>query len=240
MLEVEGLVSGYGKFQVLRDLSLHVPQGQVVALLGHNGAGKSTTLKSLFGVLPRWSGSVRYKGQAHDVTDSATNARMGLRYVPQERNTFPGLPVEVNLKLGIHGVAADIALTEKRIAEVYELFPVLYERRGSLAQVLSGGERQMLAISLALMTAPELLLLDEPSLGLAPVAVQRLFDALGKMQRERGLSILLVEQNMNEALRLAHSVYVMQEGSIVFHGPATEREEIIRHLWGLHQEGKPS
>lgn len=236
MLEVRALVSGYAKFQVLKGVDLSVPRGRIVTLLGHNGAGKSTALRAIFGVLPRWSGSVRYKGQTHDVRDSGENARMGMRYVPQERNTFPGLPVEVNLKLGMHGISADGATLRRRIGEVYELFPVLYERRAGLAQVLSGGERQMLAISLALMTAPELLLLDEPSLGLAPVAVQRLFDALGKMQKDRGMSILLVEQNMNEALRLAHSVYVMQEGGIVFHGAAAQKEEIIRHLWGLHRK----
>ncbi len=233
MLDIRELDTGYGNFQVLKQVSLSVPDGEVVALFGHNGAGKSTLLRAIFGQLPRWSGSVDYKERPHDVRDAAENARRGLRYVPQEGNTFPNLSVEDNLLLGVHALDPDALLLSQRLAAVYDLFPLLYERRGNPARVLSGGERQMLAVSLALMTAPDLLLLDEPSLGLAPVAVQRLFDSLARMQQEQGTTILLVEQNVNEALRLAKSVYVMHEGTIVFHGPSSERDEIIRHLWGL-------
>jgi branched-chain amino acid transport system ATP-binding protein len=219
MLEVRDLVTGYGSFEVLHGVGLDVPANDIVALLGHNGAGKTTLLRAVCGRLPSWSGSIKFAGRT-------------LRYVPQERNTFPHLSVEANLRLGAYPVPGGKAAFALRLEEVFGLFPILAERRRVSASVLSGGQRQMLAIGIALMTSPDLLLLDEPSTGLAPVVVARVFDTVQQM-RELGISVLLVEQNVNEALRLASSAYVMQEGRVVFHAPAGQKQDIIHHLWGL-------
>jgi branched-chain amino acid transport system ATP-binding protein len=233
MLEVRGISAGYGNFQVLHGIDLAVHDGEIVALFGHNGAGKSTLLKTIYGELPQSAGEVLVAGEARARREGATSARLGVRYVPQEGNVFPNMSIEDNLRLGAYSVDPDPALLTRRMTEVFELFPILLERRLIMARSLSGGERQMLAISLALMTAPKLLLLDEPSSGLAPVMVQRVFDAIRRLRDEMGATVLLVEQNVNEALRLAERAYVMQEGRIVFTAAAAEREAIIHHLWGL-------
>jgi branched-chain amino acid transport system ATP-binding protein len=233
MLEVRGISAGYGNFQVLHGIDLAVHDGEIVALFGHNGAGKSTLLKTIYGELPQSAGEVLVAGEARARREGATSARLGVRYVPQEGNVFPNMSIEDNLRLGAYSVDPDPELLTRRMTEVFELFPILLERRLIMARSLSGGERQMLAISLALMTAPKLLLLDEPSSGLAPVMVQRVFDAIRRLRDEMGATVLLVEQNVNEALRLAERAYVMQEGRIVFTAAATEREAIIHHLWGL-------
>ena len=235
MLEVRSLTSGYGSFEVLHGVSLSVPDNGIVALLGHNGAGKSTLLKSIVGELPLLGGQVLFKGQPRAGGGGAATARLGIRYVPQEGNTFPALSITDNLKLGAYAVKPDRAALEQSMEQVFTLFPILRERRSALASVLSGGERQMLAISLGLMTAPQLLLLDEPSSGLAPITAQRVFDAIRQMCAELGTTVLLVEQNVNEALKLASHVYVMQEGRIVYAAPASDREAIIHHLWGLRR-----
>lgn len=233
MLDVRGISAGYGSFQVLHGIDLAVQDGEVVALFGHNGAGKSTLLKTIYGELRETAGQVLLAGEVRTRRDGATSARLGVRYVPQEGNVFPNMSIEDNLRLGAYSLKPDTDLLNQRKGEVFDLFPILYERRSVLARSLSGGERQMLAISLALMTAPRLLLLDEPSSGLAPVMVQRVFDAIRRLQTEMGATVLIVEQNVNEALRLAGRAYVMQEGRIVFSAAATEREPIIHHLWGL-------
>jgi branched-chain amino acid transport system ATP-binding protein len=235
MLEVRDVTSGYGSFEVLHGISLEVPDHQVVALLGHNGAGKSTLLKTIYGQLPLRGGAVLFKGQSRVGGGGAASARLGIRYVPQEGNTFPDLPVNDNLKLGAYALAPDRARLAEAMARVFGLFPILRERRAVPASVLSGGERQMLAISLALMTTPELLLLDEPSSGLAPIIAQRVFDAVRQLCAEMGTTVLLVEQNVNEALKAASHVYVMQEGRIVYAAPSSDREAIIHHLWGLRR-----
>ena len=233
MLDVRGISAGYGNFQVLHGIDLTVRDGEIVALFGHNGAGKSTLLKTIYGELPQSAGEVLVAGEARVRRDGAMSARLGVRYVPQEGNVFPNMSIEDNLRLGAYSVDPDPDLLTQRMDEVFELFPILRQRRLLMARSLSGGERQMLAISLALMTAPKLLLLDEPSSGLAPVMVQRVFDAIRRLRDEMGATVLLVEQNVNEALRLAERAYVMQEGRIVFTAEASEREAIIHHLWGL-------
>jgi branched-chain amino acid transport system ATP-binding protein len=212
-----------------------VPDHQVVALLGHNGAGKSTLLKTVYGQLPLRSGQVLFKGQPRPSGGSSVSARLGIRYVPQEGNTFADLSIADNLKLGAYALAPDRTRLAEATERVFSLFPILRERRAAPASVLSGGERQMLAISLALMTTPEVLLLDEPSSGLAPIMAQRVFDAVRQLCAEMGTTVLLVEQNVNEALKLANHVYVMQEGRIVYAAPSSEREAIIHHLWGLRR-----
>ena len=235
MLEVRDVSAGYASFEVLHEVSLAVPEHQVVALLGHNGAGKSTLLKTVYGQLPLRSGEVLFKGQPRPSGGSSVSARLGIRYVPQEGNTFADLSIADNLKLGAYALAPDRARLAEATDRVFSLFPILRERRAAPASVLSGGERQMLAISLALMTTPELLLLDEPSSGLAPIMAQRVFDAVRQLCAEMGTTVLLVEQNVNEALKLASHVYVMQEGRIVYAAPSSEREAIIHHLWGLRR-----
>jgi len=237
MLDVRGISAGYGNFEVLHGIDLTVGDREIVALFGHNGAGKSTLLKTIYGEIRESAGEVLLGGVTRARRDGASSARLGVRYVPQEGNVFPNMSIQDNLRLGAYSVDPDPGLLAQRMDEVFGLFPILRERRLIMARSLSGGERQMLAISLALMTAPKLLLLDEPSSGLAPVMVQRVFDAIRRLRDELGATVLLVEQNVNEALRLAQRAYVMQEGRIVFSAMATEREDIIHHLWGLASVG---
>lgn len=233
-----GLRSGYGTFEVLESIDLQVAEGTVVALLGHNGAGKSTLLKAVFGLLPVRGGSVAFEGK--DVTRARPfeKGALGIRYVPQEGNVFPNLTIEDNLKLGALRLPGERAALVARIDEIYEIFPILRERRSEAARVLSGGERQMLAISIALMTGPRLMLLDEPSAGLAPKLVQRLFDMIQQIQHCLGMTVLVVEQNVNEALRVAQEAYILEEGRIVHHGPSSEKNRIVRKLWRL--DAQPS
>jgi len=247
MLEVREVVAGYGGFEVLHAVSLAVTEQEIVALLGHNGAGKSTLLKTVYGLLPVRAGSLSFRAQRgirapRPATDASLDARHDkagelpagfVGYVPQEGNVFAHLSVADNLRLGAYSRRLPRTAASAAMDEVFALFPILRERSRRPASVLSGGERQMLAISVALMARPKLLLLDEPSAGLAPVAVQRVFDTIAEMRSKLGLTVLLVEQNVNEALRLASRAYVMEEGRIVFTGASAEREAVIHHLWGL-------
>jgi branched-chain amino acid transport system ATP-binding protein len=242
-LEVLGLRAGYGTYEVLHGVDLVVPAGQIAALLGHNGAGKSTLLKAIFGAVPAGAGTVRFMGQDVTRAQPFEMASRGMRLVPQEGNIFPGLTVEENLRLGGLVHLADRKASSKRVADAMDsvvgIFPILAERRLAKAGVLSGGERQMLAMGIALMTSPRLILLDEPSAGLAPIMVQRLFETVLRINQGLGVAVLLVEQNVNEALRLAPTAYVMQEGRMVYEGPSADRERVIRHLWGLRHSDQP-
>jgi branched-chain amino acid transport system ATP-binding protein len=233
VLETRDLHAGYGPFEVLHGVSIEIPDRAIVALLGHNGAGKSTLLKAIAGQIPTAAGQTRYRDDLMTPRDPGSAARLGIRYVPQDRNVFANMTLRDNLIAGAYAAKPSAAAFAEALAVVYALFPALQEREHLYARVLSGGQRQMLAISMALMTAPKMLLLDEPSAGLSPSNVQRLFDTFASMRDELGTSVLLVEQNVNEALRVAGAAYVMQEGRIVFHAPAAEREPIIQHLWGL-------
>lgn len=218
LLEVSGLHAGYGKAEVLGGLGLKAPKGGVVTVIGPNGAGKSTLLNALMGVLPA-RGSIRYDG--HEVGRLGLEERVqrGIALVPETRALFASMPVEDNLRLGAFRLRGGAQGGD--LAQVYEIFPRLHERRHQLAGTLSGGERQMLAIGRALMGRPQLLMLDEPSLGLAPLIVKEIFRIIERL-RETGVTILLVEQNARAALAVADHAYVLETGEIALQGPAAQ------------------
>ena len=221
MLRAKDIVTCYGSIQALHGVSLSVPEGKVVALLGANGAGKSTFIRTIFGHLRPTSGQVFYKGENITGWSAEHSVKKGLGHVPEGRQLFPTLTLEDNLLMGASGRRDWRNGYADDVAYVYELFPLLGERRRNMAKTLSGGEQQMLAIGRALMGRPTLLLLDEPSMGLAPLAVERIFQALRKLN-EQGLTMLMVEQNAEMALALANHVAVMRTGSIVLEGKASE------------------
>jgi len=214
LLAVEGLTTGYGRKQVVFGASLAVRAGEVVALIGHNGAGKTTTLKALAGLLPAWQGRVVFDGAPVERASSAARVRRGLAFVPQEHFVFADLTVAENLELGAFSVA-DRRLAAGRHEAVLTLLPVLAERRRQLAGTLSGGEQRMLSLGMALMMRPRLLLLDEPSLGLAPLLVERIMETIQDIVRRERLTVLLVEQNIRHALAIAARVYVMRTGRVI-------------------------
>jgi branched-chain amino acid transport system ATP-binding protein len=218
LLEVERLQTFYGKSHVLREVSLAVPAGEITALLGRNGAGKTTTLRSIMGLTPPRSGRVRLKGQ--EITGERPNRlfRLGVGYVPEGRQIFPDLSVGENLKLAQRQGARDGRWMLERI---FEYFPVLRERVEQKGRSLSGGEQQMLALARALAGNPDLLLLDEPSQGLAPLLVRTLGELMLRLKAE-GLTILLVEQNVRMALAVADRVLVLSKGAVVFSGSTAE------------------
>ena len=228
LLEVEGLHAGYGPVEVLQGIDLRVDQGEVVVVLGANGAGKTTTMRAIAGAIP-CRGVVRFKGDDITDDDASDVVRAGIAQVPQGRGTFVDLTVEDNLRIGAYSRKdAEVALD---IDKWYEVFPRLAQRRTQRAGSLSGGEQQMLAIARALMSRPTLLLCDEPSLGLAPIIVQEVFAILGRLNRDEGLSVLVVEQNANLAMEIAHRAYVLETGTIALSGDA----ETIRNDEGLRQ-----
>ncbi|MGH8705995.1 MAG: ABC transporter ATP-binding protein, partial [Burkholderiales bacterium] len=211
LLEVRGLEVRYGGIRAVRGIDLEVPEGELVCLIGANGAGKTSTLKAICGLLPGRSGSVRYAGEEIAHAPVHELPRKGLVMVPEGRGIFPQLTVAENLAIGAYA-RADREI-EQDLARQYETFPRLKERRQQTAGTLSGGEQQMLAIARALMSRPRLLLLDEPSMGLAPMLVAKIFDIVREIAR-RGVTILLVEQNARLALEIAARGYVMESGAI--------------------------
>jgi branched-chain amino acid transport system ATP-binding protein len=219
LLEVRDLHAGYGRAEVLHGLSLSADAGSVVTVIGPNGAGKSTLLNALMGVLPS-RGEIRYRGRSLALQTLEDRVMQGIALVPETRALFASMPVEDNLRLGAY---RQLRLGQKDHAatldHVYTLFPRLKERRAQLAGTLSGGERQMLAVGRALMGKPSLLMLDEPSLGLAPLVVRDIFRTIATL-RETGVTILLVEQNARAALEVADHGYVLEMGEIALHGPA--------------------
>jgi len=233
LLELEGIESGYGKKTVLQGVALRVHEGEVVTVLGHNGAGKSTTLKTILGLLPARSGQVRFAGKPWANGDPADNVRRGMALVPQGRGVFPDLTVIENLMLGAY-TRRDPAATEARLREVIELFPLLAERRSQRAGTLSGGEQQMLAVGMALMPRPRLMMMDEPSIGLAPVLVQRVLETVRQINRRFGTAIILVEQNIKTALGVADRAYVMKSGRVVLEKPAGELLAARDSWWELY------
>ena len=212
LLEIKGLRISYGGINAVKGIDLRVEQGELVALIGANGAGKTTTLKAICGLLQPAAGSIHYRGADVTGAPSFNLVEQGLALVPEGRGVFGRLTVEENLEMGAY-IRRDRAAIKRDIAHSYELFPRLQERRKQLAGYLSGGEQQMLAIARALMSQPKLLLLDEPSMGLAPLMVQRIFDTVRRVAAE-GVTVLLVEQNAKLALELSNRGYVMESGSI--------------------------
>jgi branched-chain amino acid transport system ATP-binding protein len=208
---------GYGNVEVLHGISLDVGEGEIVALLGSNGAGKTTTLRAISGLIRPRAGQIVMAGHALTGLRAHQIVALGLGHVPEGRRMFGALTVEENLRLGGYLIRRDSAVLEQRITDVYQAFSRLGERRSQLAGTLSGGEQQMLAIARALMGGPQLLLLDEPSLGLAPIVVSTVFEALARLNAS-GLTILLVEQNARRAFDIAQYVYVMESGRIVDEG----------------------
>ncbi|MBO1012711.1 ABC transporter ATP-binding protein [Achromobacter sp. SD115] len=221
MLKVEELNVAYGGVQAVRGVSLEVRPGEIAALLGANGAGKSSTLLAIVGAVKPKGGRVVFEGRDITGTPPDRLVTQGISMIPEGARVFARQPVEQNLRLGAYTVR-DERVYGERLERVYALFPRLKERRAQLAGTMSGGERQMLAIGRALMSGPRLLLIDEPSLGLSPLLVEQVFDALAALNRDDGLSVLLVEQNMAQALEVAARAYVMQSGRVALSGEAAE------------------
>jgi branched-chain amino acid transport system ATP-binding protein len=219
LLEVDGLKAGYGHKPVLFDVNLRVEEGEIVAMFGHNGAGKTTTLNGIFGRCRPTGGTVRFAGQDITRAKGTDNVSRGMTLIPAEHFVFADLSVLDNLRLGAYGNGANL---DARLNEVYELFPILGDRRKQLAGTLSGGQQRMLSIGIALMTAPRLLLLDEPSLGLSPVLVQQLMVVIGRLAKEQHLSVLLVEQNVLQTLEVVDRAYFMRGGRIILEERAEE------------------
>ena len=220
LLTISGLEVSYGGIRALQGIDLHVGTGEVVSLIGANGAGKSTTLKAISRIVKTRAGDIRFDGQSILSKRPEQVVAMGIAHSPEGRRVLTRLSVEDNLELGAF-ISKDRARTKTDIEAQFELFPRLRERRGQLAGTLSGGEQQMLAIARALMSRPRLLLLDEPSLGLAPIVVQEIFRIIDDL-RARGVTILLIEQNANLAFRHSDRAYVLETGEIAMSGPASE------------------
>ena len=220
MLKVRDLVVAYGGIEALKGISIDVPDGQIVTLIGANGAGKSTLLRSIIGLVKVTSGSVEYNGEPLVGLNSQQIVSKGLTLVPEGRRVFPNLTVLENLRIGAYmrkdedGIAADIKW-------VYEIFPRLEERHWQMAGTLSGGEQQMLALGRALMSRPKIMMMDEPSLGLAPLVIKDIFNVVRRIN-ESGTTVLLVEQNANMALKVAHHAYVLETGMIKMEGSGKE------------------
>ncbi|MCX5717818.1 MAG: ABC transporter ATP-binding protein [Nitrospirae bacterium] len=216
MLELNDIRTFYGPIEALKGITLKINQGEIVCLIGNNGAGKSTTLMAISGILKPKAGTISFIGS--DISDMPPHSivEMGISHVPEGRRIFPKLTVKENLEIGAYSRHRDHRL-KARMIKAYDLFPVLKEREKQLGGTLSGGEQQMLAISRALMSDPKLLLLDEPSLGLAPIIVSRIFKAIQEINKE-GVTILLVEQNAHAALNLSSRGYVLENGRIRMHG----------------------
>ncbi|MDC7240578.1 MAG: ABC transporter ATP-binding protein [Spirochaetales bacterium] len=213
MLKIKNISTHYGNIQALKDISIEVTEGEIITLIGANGAGKSTTLMSLCGIVPISSGSIEFEGQEISKMNPDKIVSLGISQVPEGRRIFPQLSVKENLDMGAF-LRNDKEGIKQDIEYMYTLFPRLAERRNQQGGTLSGGEQQMLAICRALMAKPRLLLLDEPSLGLAPLIVQQIFDSIKKVNNDNKTTVFLVEQNANMALKIAHRGYVLETGKI--------------------------
>jgi branched-chain amino acid transport system ATP-binding protein len=221
MLEVRGLTIRYGALEAVRNIDFSVEGGQIVTLIGANGAGKSTTLKAIIGLVGAASGSIRFDGVDVTGIGAAVRVAAGLSLSPEGRRLFGRMSVQENLLVGAHGIR-DAAGIRRSLDEIYTLFPRVLERRSQLAGSLSGGEQQMVAIGRALMASPRLLMLDEPSLGIAPKIVAEIAGAIQRINAEKGMAIVVVEQNARLALRLAHQAYALDHGEIVRSGRGSE------------------
>ncbi len=221
LLNAEKLKVAYKGVEALHGVSLAVKEGELVSVIGANGAGKTTLLRALMGLQPQASGKIEFEG--NDVTSIAAHmrARSGIRMVPERARVFPQLTVYENLMMGVYGLKHKLPV-EKQLQRFYELFPVLKDRNAQMASTLSGGEQQQLSIARACISAPKLLLVDEVSMGLMPRLVDQVFELLAQLNREEGLTILLVEQNALASLKISHRAYVLETGDIVLEGSAKE------------------
>ena len=220
LLEVKDLVVSYGGIEALKGISFSVDEGQIVTLIGANGAGKSTTLRAITGIVPVKSGTITYNGENITGMDTQKVVERGIALVPEGRRVFANLTVLENLKIGAY-LRKDTAQIQKDIEYIYKLFPRLEERSWQLAGTLSGGEQQMLAVGRAMMTRPRLIMMDEPSLGLAPLVVKDIFGIISRLSAD-GITILLIEQNANAALHAAHYGYVLETGMMTLSGTGDE------------------
>jgi len=235
MLELRNVDTFYGNIQALHDVSIHVKQGEIITLIGANGAGKTTTLMSICGVAAPRGGEVIFEGKPIHELSTDQIVSLGISQVPEGRLIFPGLTVTENLDMGAFLRRDRTGIKQDR-DYIFELFPILSQRRRQLGGTLSGGEQQMLAISRALMARPRLLLLDEPSLGLAPLIIRQIFEIIQKINQESNTTIFLVEQNANQALKVAHRGYVMENGRITMSDTAArllENEDVKKAYLGL-------
>ena len=242
MLKVKNINTYYGKVHALKNISLHLSAREIVALIGANGAGKTTILNTLSGVTPPASGSIQFEGEGVNGLAPDRIVKIGISQVPEGRQVFKGLTVADNLELGAYlrfRSRADRNAIKLDMQHMYELFPRLGERKKQMAGTLSGGEQQMLAIGRALMARPKLLLLDEPSMGLAPLVVQEIFAVIEKLRQEEGTTVLLVEQNAKAALKMADRGYVLETGKVILEGAAAdllENPEVQRAYLGKEKK----
>ena len=239
VLELANVEASYGPVQALRGVTLSVPKGKIVTVLGANGAGKSTILKTVSGIIDPSKGQIRFEGAEIQSRDPAWIVRRGISHVPEGREVFPLLTVEENLRMGAY-TRADLDGIAQDIDMVYGYFPILKERARQEAGLLSGGQQQMLAISRALLSRPALMLMDEPSLGLSPLLTQEIFRIITRINREKGTTILLVEQNANMALEVADYGYVLEVGRIVMEDTCKrllEKEDVQEFYLGMKAQG---
>ena len=228
MLKVEGINTYYGDSHILFDLSMEVPEGKIISMLGRNGMGKTTICRSIMGLTPARSGSIKFRGEEISNVDTHKISKMGIAYVPQGRGIFASLSVKENLTVGARGQDKPNAWTLER---VYDFFPILEKRANMPGNLLSGGEQQMLAVGRALMTNPDLLIMDEPSEGLAPLIIKQIGEVITKLKGQ--LTVFLVEQNFNMALSCADSVYIVSRGQVVYQGDpdALRHDEETKAKW---------
>lgn len=235
MLRLENVQAGYGNILALKNVSLNIQEGEIITLIGANGAGKSTTLMTISGVVPCRSGKIFFKDKEIQKKSSDDIVKIGLCQVPEGRHIFPQLTVKENLDMGAF-LRNDKAEIKKDMDYVFSLFPILAERRNQDGGTLSGGEQQMLAMSRALMARPQLLLLDEPSMGLAPLVIKQIFEIIKQINKENNTTIFLVEQNANQALHIADRGYVIENGEITLTGPAKDllsNQEVQKAYLGI-------
>jgi branched-chain amino acid transport system ATP-binding protein len=220
MLEVEHVSAGYGMVQILWNVSFTIKEKEIVSIIGPNGAGKTTLVKTISGLLPARAGTIRFRGENVEKLPPYEIVKRGLTLIPEGRDIFPRMTVDENIRLGAYTIKTKDKIAKSK-EKAYEIFPVLKKKEKAVAQTLSGGEQQMLVIARSLMADPQLLILDEPSLGLAPIIVEKVLDTL-QMINEDGVSILLVEQNIRDSLGISNRAYVLEEGKIIIEGAGRE------------------
>lgn len=232
MLEIKNLVVKYGGIVALNGIDMNVPDGKIVTLVGANGAGKSTTLRTITNLVSPVSGSITYNGKELTKMSTRDIVKEGITLVPEGRHVFDDMTVDENLRIGAY-LRKDKANIKKEIGYIHEIFPILKERSKQLSGTLSGGEQQMLAVGRALMSKPKVLMMDEPSLGLAPLVVKDIFEIIKKVNKEQGMTVLLIEQNANAALKIADYGYVMETGRIGLEGTGEEllANERVKELY---------